>query len=59
MAKKQAVSFKLNGKPVDVAVEPRELLITACASASSIPVRTSAARLRTAARAPSIWTACR
>jgi carbon-monoxide dehydrogenase small subunit len=27
MAKKQAVSFKLNGKPVDVLVEPRELLI--------------------------------
>lgn len=27
MAKKQAVSFKLNGKPVDVSVEPRELLI--------------------------------
>ena len=27
MAKKQAVSFKLNGKDVDVAVEPRELLI--------------------------------
>ncbi len=27
MAKKQAVSFKLNGKPVDVVVEPRELLI--------------------------------
>ncbi|MEQ1806861.1 MAG: (2Fe-2S)-binding protein [Burkholderiaceae bacterium] len=27
MAKKQAVTFKLNGKPVDVLVEPRELLI--------------------------------
>ena len=27
MAKKHAVSFKLNGKPVDVVVEPRELLI--------------------------------
>jgi len=27
MASKQAVSFKLNGKPVDVLVEPRELLI--------------------------------
>ena len=27
MAKKQAVSFKLNGKEVDVVVEPRELLI--------------------------------
>ena len=27
MAKKLAVSFKLNGKPVDVLVEPRELLI--------------------------------
>jgi carbon-monoxide dehydrogenase small subunit len=27
MARKQAVSFKLNGKEVDVAVEPRELLI--------------------------------
>jgi carbon-monoxide dehydrogenase small subunit len=27
MAKKQAVSLKLNGKPVDVLVEPRELLI--------------------------------
>ena len=27
MAKKVAVSFKLNGKPVDVVVEPRELLI--------------------------------
>ena len=27
MAKKQAVSFKLNGKAVDVVVEPRELLI--------------------------------
>jgi carbon-monoxide dehydrogenase small subunit len=27
MAKKQAVSFKLNGKQVDVLVEPRELLI--------------------------------
>jgi carbon-monoxide dehydrogenase small subunit len=27
MAKKIAVSFKLNGKPVDVVVEPRELLI--------------------------------
>jgi aerobic carbon-monoxide dehydrogenase small subunit len=27
MAKKQVVSFKLNGKPVDVLVEPRELLI--------------------------------
>jgi carbon-monoxide dehydrogenase small subunit len=27
MAHKQAVSFKLNGKPVDVLVEPRELLI--------------------------------
>jgi carbon-monoxide dehydrogenase small subunit len=27
MARKQAVSFKLNGKPVDVLVEPRELLI--------------------------------
>jgi aerobic carbon-monoxide dehydrogenase small subunit len=27
MAKKQAVSFKLNGKPVDVLVEARELLI--------------------------------
>ena len=27
MAKKQAVSFNLNGKPVDVLVEPRELLI--------------------------------
>jgi aerobic carbon-monoxide dehydrogenase small subunit len=27
MAKKQAVSFKLNGKSVDVSVEPRELLI--------------------------------
>jgi carbon-monoxide dehydrogenase small subunit len=27
MAKKQAVSFKLNGKAVDVLVEPRELLI--------------------------------
>jgi aerobic carbon-monoxide dehydrogenase small subunit len=27
MAKKQTVSFKLNGKPVDVVVEPRELLI--------------------------------
>jgi carbon-monoxide dehydrogenase small subunit len=27
MAKKQAVSFKLNGKDVDVVVEPRELLI--------------------------------
>ena len=27
MAKKQAVSFKLNGKQVDVVVEPRELLI--------------------------------
>ena len=27
MVKKQAVSFKLNGKPVDVLVEPRELLI--------------------------------
>ena len=27
MAKKQGVSFKLNGKPVDVVVEPRELLI--------------------------------
>ena len=27
MAKKQAVSFKLNGKPVDVVVEARELLI--------------------------------
>src|ERR1700751_888495 len=27
MAKKQTVSFKLNGKPVDVTVEPRELLI--------------------------------
>jgi carbon-monoxide dehydrogenase small subunit len=27
MANKQAVSFKLNGKPVDVLVEPRELLI--------------------------------
>ena len=27
MARKQAVSFKLNGKQVDVLVEPRELLI--------------------------------
>jgi carbon-monoxide dehydrogenase small subunit len=27
MAKKEAVSFKLNGKDVDVVVEPRELLI--------------------------------
>jgi aerobic carbon-monoxide dehydrogenase small subunit len=27
MAKKQAVSFKLNGKAVDLLVEPRELLI--------------------------------
>src|SRR5215470_9758220 len=27
MASKQTVSFKLNGKPVDVVVEPRELLI--------------------------------
>ena len=27
MAKKQAVSFKLNGRQVDVVVEPRELLI--------------------------------
>ena len=27
MGKKQAVSFKLNGKTVDVVVEPRELLI--------------------------------
>ena len=27
MANKQAVSFKLNGKPVDLVVEPRELLI--------------------------------
>ena len=27
MAKKIAVSFKLNGKPVDAVVEPRELLI--------------------------------
>jgi carbon-monoxide dehydrogenase small subunit len=27
MAKKQAISFKLNGKEVDVVVEPRELLI--------------------------------
>ncbi|MGE5171580.1 MAG: (2Fe-2S)-binding protein [Rudaea sp.] len=27
MAKKQAVSFKLNGKEIDVVVEPRELLI--------------------------------
>jgi carbon-monoxide dehydrogenase small subunit len=27
MAKKHAVSFKLNGKPVEVLVEPRELLI--------------------------------
>jgi aerobic carbon-monoxide dehydrogenase small subunit len=27
MAKKRAVSFKLNGKTVDVVVEPRELLI--------------------------------
>jgi carbon-monoxide dehydrogenase small subunit len=27
MAAKQTVSFKLNGKPVDVVVEPRELLI--------------------------------
>ena len=27
MAKKRAVSFKLNGKAVDVVVEPRELLI--------------------------------
>jgi aerobic carbon-monoxide dehydrogenase small subunit len=27
MAKKQAVTFKLNGKAVDVLVEPRELLI--------------------------------
>ena len=27
MAKKQAVSFRLNGKEVDVVVEPRELLI--------------------------------
>ena len=27
MVKKQAVSFKLNGKPVNVLVEPRELLI--------------------------------
>jgi aerobic carbon-monoxide dehydrogenase small subunit len=27
MAKKQAVSFKLNGKEVDVVVEPRQLLI--------------------------------
>jgi aerobic carbon-monoxide dehydrogenase small subunit len=27
MAKKQAVSFKLNGKAVEVVVEPRELLI--------------------------------
>jgi carbon-monoxide dehydrogenase small subunit len=27
MANKQAVSFKLNGKPVDVVVEPREILI--------------------------------
>ena len=27
MAKKQTVSFKLNGKQVDVVVEPRELLI--------------------------------
>jgi len=27
MAKKHAVSFKLNGKTVDVIVEPRELLI--------------------------------
>jgi carbon-monoxide dehydrogenase small subunit len=27
MVSKQAVSFKLNGKPVDVLVEPRELLI--------------------------------
>ena len=27
MAAKQMVSFKLNGKPVDVVVEPRELLI--------------------------------
>ena len=27
MARKQAVSFKLNGKEVDVVVEPRELLI--------------------------------
>ena len=27
MARKQAVSFKLNGKAVDVVVEPRELLI--------------------------------
>ena len=27
MAQKQMVSFKLNGKEVDVAVEPRELLI--------------------------------
>jgi carbon-monoxide dehydrogenase small subunit len=27
MSKKQTISFKLNGKPVDVVVEPRELLI--------------------------------
>ena len=34
MAKKHAVSFKLNGKPVDVLVEPRELLIHTCARSS-------------------------
>jgi hypothetical protein len=59
MAKKQAVSFKLNGKPVDVLVEPRELLIHSLRESCSTPGRTSVARPRTAAPAPSISTACR
>ena len=45
MANKQVVSFRLNGKPVDVLVEPRELLIHTCARSSNQPARTSAARL--------------
>ena len=59
MAKKQAVSFKLNGKAVDVVVEPRELLIHTLREKLRTRDRTSAARPRTAARARSISTACR
>ena len=59
MAKKQTVSFKLNGKAVDVVVEPRELLIHTLREKLRTPARTSAARPRTAAPARSISTACR
>ena len=55
MIKKQAVSFKLNGKPVAVVVEPRELLIHTLRE--RLAAHRSAHRLRdlaTAARARSI-----